>query len=316
MMADDRWPEVRFRAMGCQMAAWLDAPPQVAEPALALVEPMMAHYEQVFSRFLPDSELSQLNAHPQEEVHVSETLFEVVEQALAMAENTGGLFDPTLLDELEAAGYDRDFAQLTFTIPTDGPQPKVAPPAQRRWRAVHLDSETRTITLPPNVRLDLGGIAKGWSAERVARVLACHGPCLVDAGGDLVAVGAPGKLPGWPVTIAEPGGERSVLNLWLRNASAATSGVDRRRWEIGGHLMHHLIDPRTGQPAQTDVETATVVAPDALQAEAWAKASLLLGAVQGAERLAAQEDMAGVLISDSGTVYHTSSMRRWLYAGN
>jgi thiamine biosynthesis lipoprotein len=180
---------------------------------------------------------------------------------------------------------------------------------------VRLDRSLGTVTLPPQVRIDLGGIAKGWSAQEVARALAAHGPCMVEAGGDLVTVGAPGGLPGWFVALAKPGeAEGDMLHLWLRDVSIATSGVDRRRWSSNGRTMHHLIDPQTSLPAANDVVTATVVAPDAALAEVWAKASLLLGAVEGIGVLADRADLDGAILSDDGTLYYTSTMLRWIHA--
>jgi thiamine biosynthesis lipoprotein len=298
--------------MGCDMKAWLDAPHDIAEPVLAQVPAMMNRLERIFSRFMPDSDLSQLNARPGEAVPVPPELFEVVECALAMAEETGGLFDPTLLDAMIAIGYERSFDELVVVSTADAPALQNVVPSHRAWRDIHMDPSQRTITLPPNVHLDLGGIAKGWSGQYVANALAEYGPCMVDAGGDLVTVGAPDELPGWSVGLADPGGsERDMLYLWLRDVSVATSGTDRRRWFRNGRMLHHLIDPHTGQPAVTDVITASVVAPDAVRAEAWAKASLLLGAIEGIGTLADKADLAGAILSEDGTLYFTSTMQRW-----
>ena len=112
--------------------------------------------------------------------------------------------------------------------------------------------------LAPNVRIDLGGIAKGWMADRLAERLGDH--VLVNLGGDLYARGE------WPVAIA-------CKTYLLRNLGAATSSTRKRRW---GDL-HHLIDPRTGLPATTRVEEVSVVAETALDAEVLAKTVLISG---------------------------------------
>jgi thiamine biosynthesis lipoprotein len=181
-----------------------------------------------------------------------------------------------ILPALEAAGYDHSFDLASF-VPGSGTAVAAVPD----WRDIGLDADESCIYLPPGSRIDLGGVAKGWIVQQIADRLAGAGPCLVDAGGDLVARGKPveSDLVGWlvttpgsPATNAE--GARHIL---LCDAAVATSGVDYRRWSRDGQDFHHLIDPRTGLPARSDVLTATVVAPDAVQAEAWAKASLIDG---------------------------------------
>ena len=134
----------------------------------------------------------------------------------------------------------------------------------------------------PGVRLDLGGIGKGYAAERAAEILATAGPCLVNAGGDIAVRG--GRWPVGVETAAEP------LTLELSRGGLATSGRDRRRWQRNGRELHHLIDPRTGAPAETDLLRVTAVAPDAVEAEVAAKSLFLAGA----ERAAREADAAGV----------------------
>jgi thiamine biosynthesis lipoprotein len=132
------------------------------------------------------------------------------------------------------------------------------------------------------VRLDLGGIGKGYAAERAADLLATAGPCLVNAGGDIATRGG-----SWPVGV-ETGGE--PLTLELSGAALATSGRDRRRWKRNGRELHHLIDPLTGEPAKSDVLRVTVVADDAVEAEVRAKSLFLAGA----RRARAEADAAGM----------------------
>src|SRR4029079_14533378 len=112
--------------------------------------------------------------------------------------------------------------------------------------------------------------------------LAPAGPCLVDAGGDIVARGRPANLDGWPVSVVEPRApDQDLALLVLRDVALSTSGMDHRRWLFGGRLRHHLIDPRTGAPARTDVLTASVIAGSAADADVHAKVAVLLGARAG-----------------------------------
>ncbi|MCC6167577.1 MAG: FAD:protein FMN transferase [Caldilineaceae bacterium] len=297
------WPELHFRAMGCAMSVRLVARIEAAQAPLRAIATLFAAVEKRLSRFDPASELSTLNRRSGEWVVVSPLLWSVADAALAANEQTDGLFDPTLLAELEAAGYDRSFDQVAATQPLAA---ETRLPLDTRARNVERRSG-RELRLPPGVRLDLGGIAKGYTAAKAVDALRHWGPCLVDAGGDLVAGDAPPGWPGWPVGVAAPAdagasqetAERDLLLLWLANASVATSGVDYRHWARGGCRLHHIIDPRTGQPAQTDLRTATVLDPSAVRAEAWATAALALGAA-AAEQAWLRKRIAGVLVDDAG----------------
>jgi thiamine biosynthesis lipoprotein len=245
-----------FRAMGTDVELLLDAPAgERAERALDHAEAEFERLEQVLSRFRPDSELSQLNREGRSE-EASHDLVRVVELALAAREATGGRFDPTIHDALVAAGYDRTFED----VPAEAGA--VADQAAACGGAVHIDGPT--IEMSPGTRLDLGGIGKGYAVDQVAESLAVTGPCLVNAGGDLAVRGG-----AWPVGVAEG------LTLQLSGGGIATSGRDRRRWVRGGAEQHHLIDPSTGRPAESEFVRVTVVADSAAEAEVLATAAFL-----------------------------------------
>src|SRR5439155_2688856 len=142
---------------------------------------------------------------------------------------------------------------------------------------VHQVSSGRAL-LHPGAGIDLGGVAKGWMADVLAAELGDN--CLVNLGGDLFARGPGPSGEGWPVAL---GG----VTLQLRDQAAATSATRRRRWDMGGRIFHHLIDPRTGWPAVSDRVEVSVVAETALAAEVCAKTALLLGSQQAPAYLAA-----------------------------
>jgi FAD:protein FMN transferase len=245
----------RFRAMGTDVELLVDA--EHAARALDAAEDEFHRLEALLSRFRPASELSRLN--DQRSLEPGPDLLEAVELALLARVRTGGRFDPTVHDALVAAGYDRSFE----LVPADGPAAATA----TCGGGVLVDG--RRIELEPGVRLDLGGIGKGFAVERAAVVLAVAGPCLVNAGGDLAVRGG-----SWPVGVETADGQ---ITLELDRGAIATSGRDRRRWRRNGHEQHHLIDPRTGAPAESDLLRVTVVASDAVEAEVWAKALFLAG---------------------------------------
>jgi thiamine biosynthesis lipoprotein len=232
-----------------------------ADEVLAAAEAEFDRLEQVMSRFRPTSELSQLNDAGQ--MDASSDLLEAVRLALAARARTNGRFDPTVLGALVAAGYDRTFDD----VPAEGPIPTTDPAFC--GGGVQIDGSR--ITLGPGVRLDLGGIGKGFAAERAASLLAASGPCLVSAGGDIAVRGVP-ECGVWPVAVADD------LTLGLSRGGLATSGTERRRWRRGDTECHHLIDPATGRPAVTDILRVTAIGSDAVDAEVLATSLFLGGA--------------------------------------
>ena len=209
------------------------------------------------TRFSESSELSRFNASAGRWVEVSDELAELLRQSLRAYEVSGGLVHVATLAGLLAAGYTRDFAL--------GSTPTERAPAAPRPLPELLEVRGRLALLRPGAAIDLGGVAKGWLADRLAERMGEN--CLVNLCGDLYARGAGETGEGWPVGF----GERTVL---LRDLGAATSGVAKRMWGPG---LHHLIDPRTMRPAVTDLEEASVIASTATDAEIFAKVALLLG---------------------------------------
>jgi thiamine biosynthesis lipoprotein len=256
--------------MGTDVELLLDAEPgEPAETAFDEAEAEFERLEQVMSRFRDDSELSRLNRDGRA-ANASEDLVRVVELALEARSATGGLFDPTVLDALVAAGYDRSFDALPAA--GDG-QPRIVviePPVEPKPTSCAGDVRVvdATIELGPGTHLDLGGIGKGYAVDRVADDLSAAGPCLVNAGGDLAVRGG-----AWPVGVTDE------ITLELTRGGMATSGRDRRRWQRGGEEQHHLIDPSTGLPAADAPVRVTVVAGSATAAEVAAKTAFFGGQI-------------------------------------
>lgn len=308
--------QTEFRAMGCTMSAWVvAADPRAARARLAAVWALVRLVDARLSRFRPDSELSRLNARSGQEVPVSPVLWEVLQAALTAARQTSGLFDPALLDALEAAGYDRDFDSIAWANGATGPA-EAMPHQPEAWRSIRLHPKARSVVLPAGVRVDLGGIAKGWTADRAAAILSSLGPCLVDAGGDIAARGVPPGYAGWPVGVADPVAPEADLALLLvRDGGVATSGTDHRRWRQGRRLQHHIIHPRTGRPAWTDVLAVTTLAGSAAQAEVHAKVAVILGAEGGWRYLEGISSVEGLLVQRDGGRAATSGLHSYLWPG-
>ena len=209
------------------------------------------------TRFSTDSELARLNASAGDWFEISPELEDLLRRALGAFDMSLGLVNVSVLPSMLAVGYTRPLADGPTVATVDGAHPLP------RLHAV-LEVESGRARLQPGCGIDLGGIAKGWMADRLCQVL---GPnAVANIGGDLCAVGRGPRGEGWPVGV---GG----VTLMLRDKGAATSSTLRRKWGE----MHHLIDPRTGLPAKTGLSEVSVVAANGFEAEVVAKTALLLG---------------------------------------
>jgi thiamine biosynthesis lipoprotein len=218
------------------------------------------------TRFEPDSELSRLNASAGRWAPVTADLEALLREALRAWEVSGGLVHAGCLQAMRAIGYTRPLSE-GLTVALESP-PGPLPPLPDV-----LEVQPGRARLAPGSGIDLGGLAKGWMADRLTERLGEN--ALAELGGDLMARGDGPAGEGWPVGF----GGRSVA---LHDSGAATSGTWRRRW--GG--VHHLIDPRTGRPAETDLPQVHVLARSAVEAEVLAKTGLLLGSARAPEFLA------------------------------
>jgi thiamine biosynthesis lipoprotein len=165
------------------------------------------------------------------------------------------------------------------------------------------------------MRLDFGGMAKGWAADQAARRLSSVAPALVDAGGDIAVSDAMASGEAWPIAIADPFKADADLDLLMVNrGGVATSGRDYRRWQREGKWLHHIIDPRTGAPAETDVLTATVIGPTTAEAEVAAKVALILGSQTGMQWIEARPELAGLLVLENGQVVRSRRLDKYMWA--
>jgi thiamine biosynthesis lipoprotein len=282
--------ERHFRAMNTDVGVWLwstaSGRATIVARSLEWAEDAFARVEGELSRFRSTSALSRLNqaagGGPQA---VSPLLWTVLRSALQAADDSGGIYDPAQLRTLERMGYDRSFEAIQGHSPTGA---AAGEPAFGSWRGVRLDDAAHAVSLPAGVALDFGGIAKGWTVDHVASSLAPLGPVLVDAGGDLRVIGTVAGEP-WPIAVQDafaPQRDRTIVRL--REGALATSSIGGRQWHRDGRRLHHLIDPRTGTAAASDLHSVTVRAPSAAQADVAAKVVLVLGSVSGSDYLLAR----------------------------
>lgn len=302
--------------MGCQISAVIDGHHSghtiVAAFGLRQVNYWFACWESCLSRFRPNSELCRLNRSPETWVRVSDTLWQVLQSALNNADWTAGLVTPTVLGALESIGYDRSFERLHTPDAAQAPIGPTHSVCVTDYQTIQCNPVQRSVRIPRGIRLDLGGIAKGWAADQTARRLQRFGPALVDVGGD-IATGLGQAKYSWPIGVAGSSQHHEPLALALPHGLAiATSGRDYRYWIRDGETYHHVIDPRTGLDAKTDVLSATVIAPSAQQAEAAAKAALILGQQAGLAWIESQPFLAGLLMLEDGSRRLSQHMRRYM----
>ena len=252
------------------------------------------------NRFRPDSELSALNRTGGWPVRVSTSLLEALAVAGRAWERSGGAVDPTVGGALCRLGYDRDFDELArtghpATLGPLGPVPG--------WDTVMVDAGRHTVCLPADVSLDLGATAKALCADRAAARIAAERSCgvVVALGGD-VAVGGPPPPEGWQIALTDDArhatGHPSVPVVTLWRGGMATSGTTARSWDVGGVRMHHIVDPRTGLPADPHWRSVTVAAATRVEANTFATASVVWG--DEAVFRVAQARLAALMMPSSG----------------
>ena len=265
-----------WRALGTQVRLVVTDSRCLAEARSMLSEDLAA-VDKACSRFRADSEICALRASGGQQV--SPLLAEAIAVALRAAELTDGDVDPTVGAAMSAVGYDRDFEQVLHAGPVRQPVTVRTVPG---WRQVRL--EGGILTMPEGIQLDLGATAKAWAADRSAARIAQHAGCgvLVGLGGD-IAVAGPAPEGGWRIRVQDvtgspddpPGGPYALVAI--RDGGLATSSTSARRWQRGGDVLHHILDPRTGLPAEPVWRTVSVAAGTCADANAASTAAVIRG---------------------------------------
>ena len=263
----------RTRALGSIAELVTDAGALFA--ASELLEQELERIDRVASRFRSDSELSRLNAAAGSEVVVGRELFEAIDVALAVAEATDGLVDPTVGAAMNLLGYDRDFADVLAGVAGELPPERAVP----GWRSVSVDRSRRAVRLPADTSIDLGATAKALAADRAAATIHDRLGCgvLVSLGGD-ASVAGPAPAGGFDIGIADTCTSRAPAEaIAISSGGLATSGIEVRHWRLGVHQVHHIVDPATGLSAAPYWRTVSAAAATCVQANAASTAAIVLG---------------------------------------
>ncbi|MCW2961421.1 MAG: ApbE family lipoprotein [Thermoleophilia bacterium] len=319
-----------FRVMGTDARIVLRAPEADAAPFLEEAVRELQELQERLTRFDPSSELEQLN--DARTAHVSPVLLELLEAARDYQAQTEGRFNVGLGTKLIAAGYDQTFTQLRtvddatrsdlhermLTHGSSDAKASSAPAgAATAAAAASFDIDGDRVLLHGDARIDLGGLAKGWSADRIAQRLRERSGCsvLVSLGGDVGIQVVDGDEP-WPISASV--GDGGEMTLALAFGGLATSGWDGRMWMRGeasgddprddlSDVAHHVIDPVTGAPAVTDIARITVIGASCVDAEVWAKALMLVGA-DAAAREATERGITAIIVRADGSCILTGAL--------
>lgn len=268
-----------FEVFGTTGVLLVTAPGAVGQ-ARKIADRLLAEVDLAASRFRPDSELSRLNAAGGRHIPISPVFADLIAAALRAARLTGGDVDPTCARALTGLGYDRDFAdvraagdappRLTGAV---GPVPG--------WRTLHLDKNKREAWLDRGSQADLGATAKAWAADQCAEQLAIRLGCgvLVSLGGDMAVAGeAPDD--GWRVRVTDDHAapaDAPGQTVTIGSGGLATSSTTVRAWTVGGRSVHHIIDPKTGEPARSCWRTVSVAAGSCVDANTASTAAIVRG---------------------------------------
>ena len=299
--------------LGIHVAVAHDAGIVSAERDAARVAARVRAWAARLTRHTPTSTLMLANADPRSIVPIRPTLAAALRWAEDAADLTGGIVDATMLRERLAA---------EAISPSDGDLDagdagRIVARRRPGWHLENAHQRGALLRRDPGVAFDLDGVAKGWLADRALALLDPYPGALVDADGDIAIRSAAGDA--WEVGVADPRSPDQQLATFVLPGSmagarygVATSGISVHRWAGPDGERHHLIDPRTGRPAATDVVQATVLAANARVAEAWAKTAVVLGLVAALDGLDRAPILGAILLAADGRVLAVPRTTRWL----
>lgn len=304
-----------FRAMNSEIVVVAEGETPQVKCGIAAAQKFIEASESRFTRFSASSELSALNRSAGQWFQASADLFEVMREAVFYHHKSNGLFDPSILPGLLQAGYVYSMDEIRRIGSAPVPARHLTASVSS-FASVELNEANSSIRLPADLQIDLGGIAKGWIAERAARLLSQYtSACAVNAGGDMFLMGYPSGKDYWEVGLEDPRDPQfDITLLFLQAGALATSSVSKRVWKQGGLSRHHLIDPRTGVPAVTSWLSVTVLAPHAAAAETLAKAFLIADEDEVKSLGEQNPEVTALAVDKDGSLVSLVKARESLYA--
>jgi thiamine biosynthesis lipoprotein len=297
--------------MASEIRLWVVTPGADAEERVAAARAVVERVASTCTRFDPDSALMRANAAGRSWYAVPRECFDALRAAYDAYVATDHLFDPRVLRVLTAYGYDRSLPFETRSLKL--PEAPVQSPHRRSlrgrtWRP-RFDTDRLAVRVGPEP-VDLGGIGKGLAVRWAAQELAGAGSAaLVEAGGDVMALGGGPDGDGWMIAVENPvGGDEPIAVLRLVDRAAATSSTRVRSWTVGERPVHHIVDPRTRTSAEADLLSVTVVGDDTATAEVWSKSLFVVGR-SGIRAAADARGMAALWVERNGRIGISRAMR-------
>jgi len=265
----------------------------------------MERIEKLMSRWIPESEVSRINVRaggkPQ---RVSTEVLKVIQRAGDISKTSGGYFDISIGALLDLWGFEGSGSRVPSKVEVEKALGSVG------YGAIVVDEEASTVELTKGMRIDLGGIAKGYAVDRAYELLTSrgYGNVIVNAGGDMRVGGRKPNGP-WVIGIQDPRDRSRILATFdAEGTSVATSGDYERYFEIDGIRYHHLLTPFTGFPAR-GCRSVTILAKDALSADALATAVFVMGPRKGLQLIEALEGIEGLIVSADGDIIQSEGLK-------
>jgi len=266
---------------------------------------IITDFEQAFSRFKDDSEISQLNSANDTFVASSE-LINMLLLAKKYNQITEGIFDPTILQSLESLGYKKSFP---FTDSNDTSQER----SEINFQRVIIDEDNKTISKPAGLKIDLGGIGKGFLVDKLVAVIKEKGyeSFWISAGGDMYLRGLTETNEAHQVAVQNPlelNKDITHIQVPESGIAVATSGIAKRQWTKNGRTYHHLIDPRTGLSTDNNLLAVTITADSVVKADIFAKTVFILGQIRGLDFINEHDGVEGLMINKGGEIIMSEGM--------
>jgi len=289
---------------------------------LGEAEKAVLEFENKFSRFISDNELSKFNNSLETKIKVSDAMSALLKESYSYFVKTNGIFDPTIIGSLEKVGYDKNFADIE--LKTEGDKKSrinlevIKSDFRARSKMGELEIKEREISRPENFRVDFGGIGKGYIVDEISRtIFSSVENFWISAGGDILAVGNQENGQGWDIGVQNPTKpEENIFTINTRGEKIgiASSGIIKRSGQTGDFKWNHIIDPRTGLPIENDILSVTVISSSAVRSDIFAKTVLILGEKEGINFIDNESDSAVIIFKKNNE--HIFSKRANLYLKN
>lgn len=262
--------------------------------------------EGIFSRFDKKSELSRLNSSLLKFNPASYDIIETARHSLKYYEKSRGYFDPRIIEKLESVGYETSFDKIISEEAVKLQSDK----SEEIKSSLRDDLAIRDLKICFGRRMDFSGLAKGYITDKAAEMLAEKGfrNFLVDSGGDMRVLGRDQSGENWKISLEGVSEGSLLFELSDGFRGIATSGISRRKWQIGLRRFHHLINPKKLDEFNFDLKSVTVVAKSAEEADVWAKVLFLMGKKEGLE-FSEEKNIRSLFLDYRGNAYVSSAIK-------